>query len=79
MLRAAPKDGIIVIDEPELHLHRSVQALLWAEVERLRRDCLLVYLTHDVDFAVAQGGAQRVWLKSFDGTSWDWELIKETT
>jgi Protein of unknown function (DUF4435)/AAA domain, putative AbiEii toxin, Type IV TA system len=74
---AAPKDGIVVVDEPELHLHKSVQAPLWAEVERLRPDCLFVYLTHDVDFAAAQEGAQRVWLKSFDGESWDWELIEE--
>lgn len=74
---AAPRDGIIVIDEPELHLHKSVQASLWAEIERQRPDCLFVYLTHDVDFAVAQEGAQRVWLKSFDGTSWDWELIDD--
>lgn len=74
---AAPKNGIVVIDEPELHLHKSVQAPLWAEVERLRQDCLFVYLTHDVDFAVAQEGAQRVWLKSFDGSTWDWELITE--
>lgn len=73
---AAPKDGIIVIDEPELHLHKSVQAPLWAEVERMRPDCLFVYLTHDVEFAVAQEGAQRIWLKSFDGESWDWELIE---
>lgn len=74
---AAPKDGIIVIDEPELHLHKSVQAPLWAEVERLRTDCLFVYLTHDVDFAVAQEGAQRIWLKSYDGTSWEWDLIED--
>lgn len=73
---AAPKDAIIVIDEPELHLHKSVQAPLWAEVETMRPDCLFVYLTHDVDFAVAQEGAQRVWLKSFDGESWDWDLIE---
>lgn len=74
---AAPKDGIIVIDEPELHLHKSVQAPLWAEVEKLRADCLFVYLTHDVDFAAAQEGSQRVWLKSFDGQVWDWELIQD--
>lgn len=73
---AAPKDGIIVIDEPELHLHKSVQAPLWAEVEKLRSDCLFVYLTHDVDFAAAQEGAARIWLKSFDGTSWDWERVE---
>ena len=74
---AAPVGAIVVIDEPELHLHKSVQAPLWAEIERLRPDCLFVYLTHDVDFAVAQEGAQRVWLKSFDGTFWDWEVIEE--
>ncbi|MBP9100705.1 MAG: DUF4435 domain-containing protein [Nitrosomonas sp.] len=72
---AAPKNGIIVIDEPELHLHKSVQAPLWAEIEKLRSDCLFVYLTHDVDFAAAQEGATRIWLKSFDGKSWDWEPI----
>lgn len=72
---AAPKNGIIVIDEPELHLHKSVQTTLWAEIEKLRSDCLFVYLTHDVDFAAAQNRATRIWLKSFDGTSWDWEPI----
>lgn len=72
---AAPKNGIIVIDEPELHLHKSVQAPLWAEIEKLRSDCLFVYLTHDVEFAAAQNGATRIWLKSFDGASWDWERV----
>lgn len=74
---AAPKDGIIVIDEPELHLHKSVQAPLWSEVEKLRPDCLFVYLTHDVDFAAAQEAAKRVWLKSFDGQAWEWEIIED--
>ena len=74
---AAPQDGIIVIDEPELHLHKSVQAPLWDAVEKLRDDCLFVYLTHDVDFAAAKETAKRVWLKSFDGQKWDWELIND--
>ena len=74
---AAPRDGIIVIDEPELHLHKSIQAPLWDAVEKLRDDCLFVYLTHDVDFAAAKETAKRVWLKSFDGQKWDWELINE--
>lgn len=74
---SAPKGGIIVIDEPELHLHKSVQAPLWDAVEKLRDDCLFVYLTHDVDFAAAKEAAKRVWLKSFDGQKWDWELIDD--
>lgn len=74
---SAPKNGIIVIDEPELHLHKSVQVPLWDAVEKLRDDCLFVYLTHDVDFAAAKETAKRVWLKSFDGQKWDWELIND--
>ncbi len=73
---AAPENGIIVIDEPELHLHKSVQAPLWSEIEKLRSDCFFIYLTHDVDFAAAKEGTARIWLKSFDGTSWEWEIIK---
>lgn len=73
---AAPRNGIIVIDEPELHLHKSIQASLWSEVERLRNDCLFIYLTHDVDFAAAQEGSTRIWLKSYDGDSWEWDVIR---
>lgn len=74
---AAPKDGIIVIDEPELHLHKSIQAPLWEEIEKLRSDCLFVYLTHDVDFTAGKNLARKIWLKSFDGHDWEWEIIKE--
>ncbi|MGN5220759.1 DUF4435 domain-containing protein [Aeromonas veronii] len=74
---ATPKDGIIVIDEPELHLHKSIQVPLWDAIERLRQDCLFVYLTHDVDFAAAKAAAKMVWLKSFDGNKWDWEQINK--
>lgn len=74
---AAPENGIIVIDEPELHLHKSVQTPLWDEIEKLREDCLFIYLTHDVDFAAAKEAAQRIWLKSFDGQNWEWEVIQE--
>lgn len=73
---AAPKDGIIVIDEPEIHLHKSIQFPLWAEIEKSRHDCSFIYLTHDVNFAAAQEGAERIWLKSYDGIEWDWELIQ---
>lgn len=72
---AAPQNGIIVIDEPELHLHKSIQTPLWTEIERLRPDCLFIYLTHDVDFAAAKESSKKIWLKAFDGTVWDWEPL----
>ncbi|MEY4529396.1 MAG: hypothetical protein RLZZ156_117 [Deinococcota bacterium] len=74
---AAPRNGIIIVDEPELHLHKSVQIPLWTAVEKLRSDCLFVYLTHDVDFAAAHETAEKIWLKSFDGQVWDWEIVQK--
>lgn len=74
---AAPQNGVIVIDEPELHLHKSIQTSLWNDIEALRKDCVFIYLTHDVDFAAAKTDSTKIWLKSYDGTVWDWEVIQE--
>lgn len=46
---AVPANGIIVVDEPEVHLHRVIQASLWNAIEQERPDCLFVYLTHDLE------------------------------
>ena len=74
---AAPKDGTIIIDEPELHLHKSIQAKLWREIQNARPDCLFVYLTHDVEFAASLTEAKKIWLKSFNGQVWEWEEVPE--
>lgn len=73
---SAPENAIIIIDEPELHLHKSIQEPLWSKLEKLRSDCLFIYLTHDVDFAAAKESSKKVWLKSYDGTSWEWEELQ---
>ena len=74
---SAPEKGIVVIDEPELHLHRSIQARLWDAIEAERSDCLFVYLTHDLDFAASRVSATKVWLESYDGARWDWHEVEE--
>lgn len=74
---SVPKDGIIIIDEPEIHLHKSVQVTLWREIQNYRPDCFFIYMTHDIDFAVALSDSKKIWLKSYDGTSWDWEEVPE--
>ena len=45
---SASKDGIIVIDEPELHLHKSVQAPLWDAVEKLRAEVENLFCAKEV-------------------------------
>lgn len=74
---AAPTDGIIIIDEPEIHLHKSIQTLLWTEMETLRSDCIFVYFTHELDFAAEKGNAKKIWLKSYKKDIWEWEEINE--
>ena len=63
----------IIVDEPELHLHRSLMARLWSSIERLRPDCLFVFITHDLDFAATRVEAKKVWVRSYSGGNfWDW-------
>jgi hypothetical protein len=73
---AAKTGGILVVDEPELHLHRSLQARLWDAIEAERPDCLFVYLTHDLDFAATRVNATKIWLGSFDGSTWEWHVLE---
>jgi len=75
---AVKKNGIVVVDEPELHLHKALQSRLWDAIEAERPDCLFVYLTHDLDFAVTRVNARKIWLKSYENNQWDWYLIPES-
>lgn len=40
----APKDTIIIIDEPENHLHKAIIKKLWDKLEVYRKDCVFIYL-----------------------------------
>jgi energy-coupling factor transporter ATP-binding protein EcfA2 len=76
---AAPQNCIIIIDEPELHMNQAIQAKLWDRIESSRQDCVLVYITHDLDFAATRATARKIWVKSFDGqNTWEWEEVHPT-
>ncbi len=67
----APSDGFIIIDEPEMYLHKSIVKKLWNLLEAERSDCIFIYLTHDLDFASSRKYAKKVWIKSYAPTaSW---------
>ena len=69
----APDNYIIVIDEPEIHLHLSIMKRLWDEIENHCPQKTFVYITHNLTFASSRATATKVWVKSFDGHD-KWEL-----
>lgn len=72
---SAPVDGIVIVDEPELHIHKSIQRKLWDEIENKRMDCTFIYLTHDFDFATSRVGSTIVQMNSYDGVGFDWQWV----
>lgn len=73
-----PKNKTIIIDEPEIHLHRSIMNRLWTAIEKERQDCLFIYITHDTQFAANHSQAKKIWLKSYDGEYWDLSEISDS-
>lgn len=74
----APDNSIVIIDEPEIHLHKSLMSRLWNKIEELCPNKLLVFITHDLDFAASRKDSKKLWIKSFDGgTRWIWEEVPE--
>lgn len=66
---------LFIIDEPELHIHKAIVNELWTLLENERPDCIFMYLTHDIDFALSRNNAQYLWIKSFDGNDWEYEFL----
>lgn len=51
------EDPVILVDEPELHMHSRLSVQFWDEAEKLRPDCRFVYVTHDLNFTLSRRGA----------------------
>lgn len=73
-----PENKIIIIDEPELHLHRSIMNQFWLEIENKRKDSLFIYITHDTQFAAAHSYSDKIWIKEYDGENWEWEKVEKS-
>lgn len=70
-----PANKTMIIDEPEIHLHRSIMNRLWKALEQSRPDCLFIYITHDTQFAAAHSHADKIWIKEYDGKNWKLEKL----
>lgn len=72
----ADKDCILIIDEPELHLHKALMVRLWNKLEEHRNDCTFIYITHDLDFAVSKQSSKLIWIQKFKNETWEWQFIE---
>ena len=72
----APPASLLLIDEPERHLHRSIIAPLLVALFRRRKDCGFVISTHDAELTMESRESRALLLRScaFDGqapTAWE--------
>ena len=65
----APNDMTIIIDEPEIHLHKSIMYRLWDKIEEFCPNKTFIYITHDLDFAASRKEATKIWVKSYFGNN----------
>jgi hypothetical protein len=69
---------VLIIDEPELHVHRALMTKLWDALESARPDCAFIYITHDLEFASSRLAAQKFALHGYSaepGPRWDIEEL----
>lgn len=73
-----PANSILIIDEPEMHIHKSLIKTLFDLIEIERPDCAFIYLTHDIDFAFTRHNATKIWAKTYEGNDvWDYDILNE--
>lgn len=76
----APSGTLIIVDEPERHLHRSIISPLLNQLFQRRTDCAFIISTHDHDLPLENPAARTLLVRSctFNGQtvqSWEADLL----
>ena len=75
---SANEDSILIFDEPELHIHKSIISNLWDEIEKLRPDCSFLMITHDIEFAAMRVAKKYVIRNYYSDPAWDISEIPDS-
>lgn len=75
----AADSSLLVIDEPELHVHPSIMSSLWDEIEAARKDCAFLFITHDLQFASARAAEKYVIREFVPAPAWTLENVPADT
>lgn len=56
----ASTNSLLIVDEPELHVHPSIMARLWDEIQAVCPECAFIFITHELSFAATRVGQKFV-------------------
>lgn len=76
-----PRNCVLLLDEPERHLHRSIAAPLISSVLEIRPDCAFVVSTHELALAIDNPSSRVLQIQSFTNqpTTWDFDELAPNT
>ena len=69
----APENTLILLDEPERHLHRSIVTPLITTLLSCRGDCAFVISTHDISVPIDQPKCAALLLRQYKHNPQSWE------
>lgn len=69
-------NSLLIIDEPELHIHKAIVSKLWDKLEETRQDCVFMYITHDLTFALSRNTERVLWIREFNGEDWNYKFLE---
>ena len=73
----ASEDSVLIVDEPELHIHPAAMTALWDELAAARPDCVFVFITHSLEFAATRPGLKYSILEFDPAPVWELEAVPE--
>jgi hypothetical protein len=74
----APNNSLIIIDEPEIHINKSILPTLFDKIESIRNDCAFLYITHDIDFSKSRSNSDCYIIKNYTHPN-KWEARKSNS
>jgi AAA domain, putative AbiEii toxin, Type IV TA system/Protein of unknown function (DUF4435) len=74
----AKKNHLMIVDEPERHLHRALVAKIFNLLVKARKDLKLVIITHDLDFALIAPVGKKFWIRAHQSGQWNFEELTDT-
>ena len=69
----APEKSLLIIDEPELHIHKAIMYKFWSYIKEKRKDCCFLFITHDIDFIVSNTDAEKYFIQKYEHPD-KWEI-----